>query len=203
MRPILCAAAALLVTSTVLVPATDQQPNLGYDDTPMQPGGRWHIHDGRRPQPLIVNPGPQPGAPAPAPSDATVLLGARDDLGGWQMIDGAPAAWTMKDGVLQTGKGMLRTKATFTDFQLHVEFATPSEVKGDGQERGNSGVYLLGLFEIQVLDSYRNPTYPDGQAAAMYGQHPPLVNASRPPGEWQTYDIVVTAPRFTPAGPTA
>jgi hypothetical protein len=106
----------------------------------------------------------------------------------------------MADGVLATGKGFLRTKAEFTDVQLHVEFATPSEVKGDSQGRGNSGVFLNGLFEIQVLDSYNNPTYPDGQAAAMYGQHPPLVNASRRPGEWQTYDIVFTAPRFTAGG---
>ena len=133
MRLTLCAVAALLVTSTAFVPATDQQPNLGYDDTPMQPGGRWHIHDGRRPQPAIVNPGPPPAAPASAPSDATVLLGARDDLAAWQMTDGSPATWTMKNGVLATGKGMLRTRATFSDFQLHVEFATPSEVKGDGQ----------------------------------------------------------------------
>ena len=101
--------------------------------------------------------------------------------------------------MLETGKGLLRTKAEFTDFQLHVEFATPREVKGDSQGRGNSGVFLLGKFEIQVLDSYQNPTYPDGQAAAMYGQYPPLVNASRRPGEWQTYDIAFTAPRFTAA----
>jgi hypothetical protein len=94
------------------------------------------------------------------------------------------------------GGGNIRTRQEFTDFQLHVEFATPADVRGDGQERGNSGVYLLGEFEIEILDSYRNPTYPDGQAAAMYGQYPPLVNASRMPGEWQTYDIVFTAPRF-------
>ncbi|HJZ76755.1 MAG TPA: DUF1080 domain-containing protein [Vicinamibacterales bacterium] len=200
MRLTLCAVAALIVTSAVLVPAVDQQATLGYDDTPMQPGGRWHIHDGRRPQPVVVAPGPPAAAPSPVPGDATVLLGSRDDLAAWQMTDGSPATWTMKNGVLETGKGLLRTKATFTDFQLHVEFATPSDVKGNSQERGNSGVFLLGLFEIQVLDSYRNPTYPDGQAAAMYGQYPPLVNASRPPGEWQTYDIVFTAPRFTPAG---
>jgi hypothetical protein len=102
--------------------------------------------------------------------------------------------------VLSTGKGMIRTHAEFTDYQLHVEFATPKDVKGNSQERGNSGVYLNGKFEIQVLDSYQNPTYPDGQAAAMYGQFPPLVNASRPPGEWQSYDIVFTAPHFTAAG---
>ena len=201
MRTIVCTAALLIAASAAFLPAVAQQTNpqapVGYDDTPMQPGGRWRIHDGRRPQPAIVTPG---AVPAAAPSDATVLLGAKDDLSAWQMTDGAPPTWAMKNGVLETGKGFLRTKATFTDFQLHVEFATPSEVKGDSQGRGNSGVFLLGLFEIQVLDSYRNPTYPDGQAAAMYGQHPPLVNASRPPGEWQAYDIVFTAPRFTPAG---
>ena len=169
---------------------------LGYDDTPMQPNGRWHIHDGKRPQPKVVAPAAKNAEPVPAPPDATILIGARDDLGAWQMTDGSPATWTMKAGVVETGKGIIRTKAEFTDFQLHVEFATPSLVKGDGQGRGNSGVFLLGKFEIQVLDSYNNPTYPDGQAAAMYGQYPPLVNASRPPGEWQTYDIVFTAPRF-------
>jgi hypothetical protein len=177
-----------------------QQINLGYDDTPMQPNGRWHIHDGRRPQPHIVAPGSSNLTPAPVPADATVLIGARDDLTAWQMTDGSPASWVMKNGVLQTGKGVIRTKTEFTDFQLHVEFATPAEIKGDGQGRGNSGVFLLGKFEIQVLDSYQNETYPDGQAAAMYGQYPPLVNASRPPGEWQAYDIVFTAPRFTAAG---
>jgi hypothetical protein len=103
----------------------------------------------------------------------------------------------MTNGVLETGKGLIRTKAEFTNFQLHVEFATPAQVSGESQGRGNSGVFLLGKFEIQVLDSYNNPTYPDGQAAAMYGQYPPLVNASRPPGEWQTYDIVFLAPRFS------
>src|SRR5262249_38011910 len=200
MRAILYAVAAAVAVTTAFVPAGGQQADLGYDDTPMQPDGRWHIHDGTRPQPRIVTPGPAPAMPIAAPGDANVLLGARDDLSGWQMMDGSPAAWSMKDGVLQTGKGMLRTKAAFTDFQLHVEFATPDVVKGDGQGRGNSGVFLLGLFEIQVLDSYNNPTYPDGPAAAMYGQHPPLVNASRPPGAWQVYDIVFTAPRFTPAG---
>jgi len=200
MRSIFSVVVMALVAPAVFMMAANQQSNLGYDDTPMQPDGRWRVHDGRRPQPPIVTPGPPPAAPAAAPSDAVVLLGARDDLSPWQMMDGAPATWAMKNGVLETGKGMLRTKSEFTDFQLHVEFATPSLVKGDSQGRGNSGVFLLGVFEIQVLDSYKNPTYPDGQASAMYGQHPPLVNASRPPGEWQTYDIVFTAPRFTTQG---
>jgi hypothetical protein len=177
-----------------------QQPVLGYDDTPMQPDGKWRVHDIKRPHPPIVAPGPANPTPLAPPADATVLLGAGEDLGAWQMTNGSPVTWVMKDGVLPTGKGMIRTKGEFTDFQLHVEFATPSEVKGDSQGRGNSGVFLLGKFEVQVLDSYQNKTYPDGQAAALYGQHPPLVNASRPPGEWQTYDIVFTAPRFTSSG---
>jgi len=188
--------AAICVTGLAGLVVAQPPGQLGYDDTPMQPNGRWHIHDGKRPQPKIVTPGGRNADPVPPPADATVLIGARDDLSAWQMMDGSPAAWPMKNGVVETGKGFIRTKAEFTDFQLHVEFATPSVVKGDGQGRGNSGVYLLGKFEIQVLDSYQNQTYPDGQAAAMYGQFPPLVNASRPPGEWQTYDIAFTAPRF-------
>jgi hypothetical protein len=173
-----------------------QQAPIGYDDTPMQPNGKWRVHDGKRPYPAIVT---TSGGerPAPAPSDATILVGTGDDLGAWQMNDGSAATWAMKDGVLLTGKGVLRTRKEFTDVQLHVEFATPSEVKGDSQGRGNSGVFLLGYFEIQVLDSYRNITYPDGQAAAMYGQYPPLVNAAREPGQWQAYDIIFIAPRFT------
>jgi Domain of Unknown Function (DUF1080) len=186
---------AILVAAAVLV--RSQETKLGYDDTPMQPNGKWHIHDGARPQPRIVAPGATASA---APADATVLLGPGTDTSAWQTTSGSPIPWPIKDGVLQSGKGMIETKAQFTDFQLHVEFATPKEVKGTGQGRGNSGVFLLGAFEVQVLDSYQNQTYPDGQAAAMYGQYPPLVNASRPPGEWQTYDIVFTAPRFNTAG---
>jgi hypothetical protein len=177
-----------------------QKPVVGYDDTPMQPDGKWRIHDIKRPAPPVVAPGPASATPVTPPADATVLLGPGEDVSAWQMMKGEPVTWVMKGGVLPTGKGMIRTKAEFSDFQLHVEFATPSEVKGDSQGRGNSGVFLAGRFEIQVLDSYQNRTYADGQAAAMYGQHPPLVNASRPPGEWQTYDIVFTAPRFTQSG---
>jgi hypothetical protein len=198
-------AVVVLVASGVAQQTTlHPQPPLpaptGYQDTPMQPNGKWHIHDGTRPQPKVVTPGPFVGLLAPA--DATVLVGGGSangsDTSKWQMVEGGgPVTWAMKDGVLETGKGMIRTKEDdFTDYQLHVEFATPSEVKGDSQGRGNSGVFLNGVFEIQVLDSYNNKTYPDGQAAAMYGQIPPMVNASRPPGEWQTYDIVFRGPRF-------
>jgi len=190
--------AILVVLTSTLVA---QQAPTGYDDTPMQPNGKWRVHDGKRPQPRMVKPGDAVNASSVGPpQDATVLVGPRADLSAWQMMDGAPVTWPMSNGVLSTGKGLIRTKAEFTDFQLHVEFATPSEVKGDSQGRGNSGVFLLGKFEIQVLDSFHNPTYPDGQASAMYGQYPPLVNASKGPGEWQAYDIVFTAPRFTAAG---
>jgi hypothetical protein len=180
-------------------PQEKQEKKVGYDDTPMQPNGKWRVHDGKRPFPRVVTPGAfssakQPGKP---PSDAIVLLGPGDDTSKWQMKDGGGAVtWKMKGGVLESGKGYVRTKDEWSDFQLHVEFATPTVVKGDGQGRGNSGVFLLDKFEVQVLDSYQNPTYPDGQAASMYGQFPPLVNASLKPGEWQVYDIVFTAPRF-------
>lgn len=196
-RSLVCgvAVAMLAVSSTI-----GQQPRPGYDDTPMQPNGKWRIHDSRRPQPTVVTPGGMPSGLMSPPSDAVVLLGRTDDLNAWQMNDGSPVTWAMKDSVLQTGKGMIRTKAEFTDFQLHVEFATPGVVKGDSQDRGNSGVFLLGRFEIQVLDSYQNQTYPDGQASAMYGQFPPLVNASRGPGQWQAYDIAFSAPRITADG---
>jgi 3-keto-disaccharide hydrolase len=188
-----CLTAALALTA---IAAPAQTPNLGYEDTPMQPNGRWRVHDSRRPQPRVVSPGKTPGD---APSDAVRLLGADGDLSRWRMHDGSPITWTLAGGVLESAKGAIETKDRFTDFQLHVEWATPTPPKGDSQSRGNSGVFLLGKFEVQVLDSYNNPTYADGQAAALYGQYPPLVNASRGPGEWQTYDIVFTAPRFTGA----
>ena len=171
-----------------------QQAPIGYDDTPMQPDGRWKVHDIKRPRPTIVAPGPFVSLEPPA--DAIVLLGKTDDLSQWQMAGGAAVSWPMAGGVISSGKGLIRTKQEFTDVQLHVEFATPDKVIGNSQERGNSGVFLSGVFEIQVLDSYDNVSYADGQAAAMYGQHPPLVNASRGPGQWQSYDIVFTAPRF-------
>jgi 3-keto-disaccharide hydrolase len=189
----------LLIVLMLTATASGQQAPIGYDDTPMQPNGKWRVHDGTRPYPPVVTPAPVGGPVAP-PADAIVLLGAGTDLSAWQMEDGSAATWVMTNGVLRTGKGILRTKQRFTDVQLHVEFATPSEVKGDSQGRGNSGVFLLGYFEIQVLDSYRNITYSDGQAASMYGQYPPLVNVARAPGQWQTYDIVFTAPHFASDG---
>ena len=189
--------AAVVVVAVSATVLRGQQAPIGYDDTPMQPDGKWRVHDIRRPRPAVVSTGPL--TPVAPPSDALVLLGPGGDLSGWQATDGSPASWLMSGGVLQTGKGFIRTRAEFTDFQLHIEFATPTEVKGNSQERGNSGVFLAGVFEIQVLDSFDNQTYADGQAAALYGQHPPLVNASHKPGEWQSYDISFSAPRFNGA----
>lgn len=169
--------------------------NIGYSDTPVIPGSTYHVHDGERPQPQVVTPGTA-GSP---PSDAVVLFGGTD-LGNWVSCrDGSPALWTLGDGTMEVkpGSGNIRTKATFGSCQLHVEFAAPVVVKGDSQGRGNSGVFLMGLYEIQVLDCYQNPTYADGVTGSLYGQFPPLVNACRKPGEWSAYDIVWEAPVFS------
>jgi len=150
-------------------------------------------------EPKIINPGP-PGGP---PSDAIVLFNGKD-LSQWRSLKpgGGDAKWTIKDGamVVAPGTGDIATKLTFDDVQLHIEWATPDEVKGEGQGRGNSGVFLQEKYEVQVLDSYNNKTYFHGQAAAIYKQHAPLVNASRGPGQWQTYDIIYHAPKFDEAG---
>ena len=140
-----------------------------------------------------------PGKDGSAPSDAIVLFDGKD-LSAWKGADGGPAKWKVENGVLLMNGGNILTKEEFGDVQLHIEWATPSEVKGDGQGRGNSGVYLQGRYEIQVLDSYQNPTYPNGQAGAFYGHNAPLVNAARKPGEWQTYDIIFRAPKPGPDG---
>lgn len=131
------------------------------------------------------------------PSDA-VLLYDGSGLHGWESVKGGPANWTIGDGYLEVkaGTGDIQTFAQFGDCQLHLEFACPAEVVGDSQGRGNSGVFLMGRYEIQVLDCFNNPTYADGTTGAIYGQYPPLVNACRPPGEWQNYDILFRAPRF-------
>jgi hypothetical protein len=154
-----------------------------------------------RPRPPVVSPGPA-GAPVPPPSDAVVLFDGTS-LSEWaRQQDGGPAGWRVAEGYMEVvgGAGSIATRRGFGDVQLHIEWMTPSPPSGEGQARGNSGVFLMSRYEIQVLDSYRHDTYADGQAAAMYGQRPPMVNASRPPGEWQTYDIVFRRPRFGPDG---
>ncbi len=199
--PLLTSIAALLLA----VPAfsADEKPQhpIGYQDTPIIPGTKWHVHDGTRPQPTVVTPG-EPSTQdkaGTAPSDATVLFDGTD-LSKWKMEkDGSDAKWKVEDGHAEVvpKSGYMQTRDEFgPDFQLHVEFATPNPPSGDSQGRGNSGVFLFGRYEIQVLDSYNNPTYADGQATAIYGYMPPQVNASRPPGTWQTYDIICEGPRF-------
>ncbi|MGO9934930.1 MAG: DUF1080 domain-containing protein [Steroidobacteraceae bacterium] len=192
-----------LATITAAIAATlsaqAQQAPTGYTDTPTIPGGKWRVHDAERPRPPVIAPGTcstEKAAGTP-PSDAVVLFDGTS-LAAWRTESGAPAIWKVHDGYMEVlgGSGDIVTKDEFGDSQLHVEFRAPAPPTGNSQERGNSGVFLFGIYEVQVLDSYDNFTYADGQASAIYGQSPPLVNASRPPGEWQTYDIVYTAPRF-------
>ncbi len=159
-----------------------------------------HAHEVPPPKsaPRVVTPGSQPGAP---PSDATVLFDGRD-LSNWEGAKGGTAQWTVADGAMEVkpGTGAIRTKQPFGSVQLHLEWATPTVVKGESQGRGNSGVFLMSQYEIQVLDSYENPTYFHGQAGSVYKQHAPLVNVTRKPGEWQTYDIIFHAPEFNEHG---
>ncbi len=168
------------------------EKGLGYQDTPLVPGTNWHVHDGERPQPRVVTPGTfstqdKPGTP---PSDAIVLFDGTD-LSKWKNQN-----WKIEDGAMIATKGNQESVEQFGDLQLHIEWTSPTPPKGTGQGRGNSGVFLMGRYEIQVLDCFENQTYPDGQAAAIYGSYPPLVNACRKPGEWQTYDIIWECPKF-------
>ncbi len=172
----------------------------GYKDTPIIPGQKWHVHDSDRPMAPVITPAETFSLGAPPPSDALVLFDGKD-LANWVGDKGA-ARWKVENGYMEVAKGTgaIRTRGAFEDFQLHLEFATPAEVHGHSQERGNSGVFLHGRYEIQVLDSFENPTYADGQCGAIYGQWPPLFNACKKPGEWQSYDIVFQAPHWDDAG---
>jgi hypothetical protein len=168
----------------ILAATTAVSVIAAIDDREYKSGIVW-------PEPKVIDPGP-PGGP---PSDAIVLFDGKD-LSQWKGGEN----WDIKDGVATSRKNDISTKQLFGDCQLHVEFTTPAEVKGSGQGRGNSGIYLMGRYEVQILDSFENTTYFDGQCGALYKQQPPTVNASRKPGEWQTYDIIFEAPRFDNAG---
>ncbi len=177
-----------------------EKKKVGYSDTPVLPNSPYKVHDSERPQPRIVTPGAAstqaaPGAP---PSDAVVLFDGTDLTGWVKAKDGSEPGWKVENGYMEVvpKAGDIKTKEQIGDCQLHVEWAAPAEVKGDSQGRGNSGVFLMEKYEIQVLDCYDNPTYADGTTGGIYGQCPPLVNACRKPGEWQVYDIVWIAPRF-------
>jgi hypothetical protein len=164
------------------------------------PIGPWPQHSRERPAPLVV----APGAPAPLmapPADAIVLFDGTN-LAKWIGADGGTPRWRIVDGAFEVvaGTGTLSTRDAFGDVQLHIEWMAPNPPRGSDQDRGNSGVFLMGKYELQVLDSYNNATYADGQAASIYGQFPPLVNASRAPGEWQSFDVVFHRPHFDAAG---
>jgi hypothetical protein len=169
-----------------------------------EPDPNWIDHDRERPMATVVEPGTfstqeQPGKP---PSDATVLFDGTDKSQ-WVAMDGSPTKWIVHDGAFECvpGSGYARTLQAFGDCQLHVEWAAPNPPHGSSQGRGNSGVFFgFDRYEVQVLDSYQSKTYADGAAASVYGQYPPLVNVCRPPGQWQTYDIIWTAPRFDEEG---
>jgi hypothetical protein len=158
-------------------------------------GPPWRIHSMDRPEAPVVDPGDE----GRQPSDAIVLFDGTD-LSQWESDDGEAPRWKVENGYMEVRGGGIQTKRSFGDCQLHLEWASPAQVSGRGQGRGNSGLFLLGRYEVQILDSYQNRTYADGHAGALYGQYPPLVNVSRPPGEWQTFDIIFHGPRFTSAG---
>ena len=177
--------------------AGEKKPLTQYVDAP---DGRWLVHDLDRPAPPVVTPGE---GCSDAPADAVVLFnGTQGSMANWSDNKGNPSKWICRDGFMESvkGAGYIQTTQEFGSCQLHVEFATPATVKGDGQGRGNSGVFLQGQYEVQVLDSYNNKTYPDGQCSALYGRAVPLVNACRKPGEWQSYDIIYHRPMFDKDG---
>jgi hypothetical protein len=181
-------AVGLLAAATLFGQAKNN--DLGYTDTPMLPGLPYHVHDPARPHPAQV--GAEPGKP---PSDAIVLFDGRD-LSQWTFK--GDRKWKLDGAVIEVvpGAGDMTSKEKFGDLQLHLEFAAPVPVRNTSQNRGNSGIFLQGLYEIQVLDDWDNPTYADGQTGAIYGQWPPLANPARKPGEWQVYDILFEAPRM-------
>jgi hypothetical protein len=219
-----------LIGSTLLVAAEPAKPKgksdakKGYDDVPAPVGpavranpAGFKIHDLDRAAPPVVTPGAQPGA---APSDAIILFDGKD-LSKWQSKEmkevddkktgkkkkvatdkNIDAQWKVENGYVQCvpGSGDIFTRDALGDCQLHLEFATPAKVEGDSQGRGNSGVFFLSTYELQILDAYNNPSYSDGITGAVYGQYPPYVNVCKPPGEWQTYDVIFRGPRFDEQG---
>jgi hypothetical protein len=196
------AMAATILPGQSTTPARQANHDLGFEDTPMLPGLPYHVHDDRRPHPHLVTPSSKPGGP---PSDAIVLFDGKD-LSQWTAHaspithsgTSGPPEWKVENDYFEVvpHTGDIVTKEKFGDCQLHVEWEIPTDITGKSQSRGNSGVILMSRYEIQVLDAYNNPTYADGQAGAIYGQWPPLVNPARKEGEWQTYDIIFEAPRF-------
>jgi hypothetical protein len=202
----------LPVTGLVLWGCTDEQaaqPNNEDETTAQETANipdlnEWDVHATERPNPDVITPPvpDTPRQPGEPPSDAVILFGG-ENLSAWQTPAGDPAPWQVENEYFEVvpGTGYIQTKQGFGDVQLHIEWATPEPAEGEGQDRGNSGVFFMGQrYEVQILDSFENQTYADGQAAAIYGQYPPMVNASRAPGQWQTYDIIFRRPHFDTDG---
>ncbi len=163
----------------------------GYDSTPMQPAPdeKWHIHDPKRPQPPVAKP-KYDGKPVPATKGAIIIFDGKETDA---LVN---KTWKIENGIMTVGNGSQKTKQSFADMKLHFEFLIPVGLKGWGQKQGNSGIFLMGKYEIQILNCWGSRTYPDGMSGALYGQTPPLVNACKKPGEWQCYDIDFKAPVF-------
>lgn len=178
----------------IMAAAGAQAQNDTHTPPPMTPA----MTEFWEPQPKVVTPGIVPSQPvAPPPSDAIVLFNGKD-LSMWRNHDGGEAGWKVHDGIVtvEKSKGDIITKQDFNDFQLHIEWQVPADITGESQARGNSGIIIDEKYELQVLDSYKNRTYVNGQAASIYKQSPPLVNAMNKPGDWNIYDVLFTAPRF-------
>jgi hypothetical protein len=188
--------AVAFATTAAMGCTASAEDKPGYTDTPMLPDGKWRVHDPDRPYPDVVTPGAEPGAP---PSDAIVLFDGtsldawQQQVTPWPIRDGAATSTPRAEG---SGENALITRESFGDVQLHLEFRSPHPPEKSSQDRGNSGISFMQRYEIQILDAYDNATYADGTVGAIYGWKPPLVNPSRPPGEWQSYDIVFERPHF-------
>jgi len=199
------AASMVLIGSLMLVSMQGQQPaapaatKKAAPEKPIIPGQRWPMNTMTRPMAPEVAPPTTPGQP---PADAIILFDGKDLSKFISARGGGEPKWKVENGYVEIvpGTGDLLTKEKFGDVQLHAEWASPAEVKGDSQNRGNSGFKLMRLYEIQVLDSVNNPTYADGAAGSIYGQWPPMVNVSRKPGEWQSYDLIFETPTFNDQG---
>ncbi len=189
-----------LIAGLALAAPGAAQDRPGFTDTPVLPDGKWRVHDAARPAPTVVAPAAQPGG---APADAIILFdGTSTDQ--WQ---GQRGAWPVADGAMTVpsrassgGENNLVSKRSFGDVQLHLEFRSPNPPTKASQDRGNSGIWFMQRYELQILDGYRNPTYADGTVGAVYGWKPPLANAARAPGAWQSYDVVFERPRFAADG---
>ena len=187
---------SLAILATLPAFAEDKPSPIGYEDTPLIPGSEWRVHDIKRPAPPVVTPGK---TASDAPSDAIVLFNGTDNAS-FTGKEGAPCPWKVEDGELVVFGGDIWTKESFGSCQLHLEWKTAPETKGNSQKKGNSGIFFMDRYETQILDAYNNPTYADGTPGGVYGQTAPMANAVRPPGNWQVYDVIFTAAKVDKEG---